>query len=73
MSSKSTKLLNIHRNDIGAKYYARKADLDSIFAGRIQEQNLMFFEVHFHIFYRIQTKSAGHKRVSSSRNLVVQG
>ena len=49
VSSKSTKLLNIHRNDVGAKHYACKTDLDSIFAGRIQEQNLAFFEEHFHI------------------------
>ena len=34
VSSKSTKLLNIHGNDIGAKHYSDKIDLDAIFAGR---------------------------------------
>ena len=50
LSSKSTKLLNIHIYDMRAKYFSHKVDLDDIFAGRAQEQNLAFLEVHFHIF-----------------------
>ena len=49
VSSKSTKLLNIHRNDVGAKHYSHKVDLDPIFADTTQAQNLAFFEVHFQI------------------------
>ena len=51
LSSKSTKLLNIHIPvyDVGAKHYSHNVDLDAIFAGRAQEQNLAFSEVHFPI------------------------
>ena len=51
LSSKSTKLLNIHIYDVGAKHYSHMVDLDAIFADRAQEQNLAFFEVHFHIIF----------------------
>ena len=36
-------LSNIHRNDVGANHYSHKEDLNSIFAGRTQTQNLAVF------------------------------
>ena len=49
LSSKSTKLLNIHRYDVGAKQYSHKVDLDDIFADRVQQQNLAYLKCIFYI------------------------
>ncbi len=67
--------MNIHIPvyDVGAKHYSHNVDLDTIFAGRAQEQNLAFLKCIFILFYKVQTKSAEHRKIGSSRNLMLEG